>query len=158
MANLSFVRVLARAKGFAARSKNCRTVARNAVERSMRHETRNRKLKHRNFKASWIRAINAGARDAGTNYSYLMHAFSHQNIGLNRRMLSTLAQTEPLTFKAMAHHVIRQTQATPGFRPLPVIKTHQDHGLLVSNVVAETIPKGKLPFIPKARRRVANYY
>ena len=158
MANISFARVLAAAKGFKARSKNCRTVARNAVERAMRHSQRNRKIKARNFRASWISAINAGARDAGTNYSYLMAALKHQNVTINRRMLSMLAQTEPLTFKAIVHHSIRQTQAIVGYRQLPVIKNHQDFGLLVSNIVTETIPRGKTPFTIKARRNVANYY
>lgn len=158
MANISFVRVLAAAKGFRARSKNCRTVARNAVERAMRHSQRNRKLKARNFRASWIQSINAAARDAGTNYSYFMAAAKHENIGLNRRMLSILAQTEPLTFKAITHHVVRQTQAVTGYRELPVIKTHQDFGLLVSNIVTETVPVGKIALKRKPRRAVANYY
>jgi large subunit ribosomal protein L20 len=158
MANISFARVLQAAKGFSARSKNCRTVARNAVERAMRHSYRNRRIKARNFRASWIQAINAGARDAGTNYSYFINALKHENIGLNRRMLSTLAQTEPLTFKAITHHVVRETQAVTGYRQLPVVKTHQDFGLLVSNIVTETIPRGKIAAIHKPRRSVANYY
>lgn len=158
MANLSWARVFQAAKGFRARSKNCATVTRNAVERSMRHAQRNRKIKHRNFKQSWIAHINSGARENGTNYSYLMYALNHQKVGMNRRMLSMLAETEPLTFKALTHHAIRQTQAIPGFRPLPVIKDRFDYGLLVTNIVTETIPKGKIPATHKARRSVANYY
>lgn len=158
MANISFARVLVAAKGFRARSKNCRTVTRNAVERAMRHATRNRRIKHRNFRASWIHSINAGARDCGTNYSYLMHAFKAENIGLNRRMLSMLAQTEPLTFKAVVHHTVRASQARPNFRQLPVVKNHHDFGLVVSNIVAETVPRGKIALRVKPRRNVANYY
>lgn len=158
MANLSWTRVFAKAKGFRARSKNCATVARNAVERGMRHAQRNRKIKARNFKQSWIHSINAGARDVGTNYSYLMYGLKNQNIALNRRMLSMLAQTEPLTFKAITHHVIRETQAIPGFRALPAVKDHYDFGLKVSNIVAETVPQGKISLQNKARRSVANYY
>lgn len=158
MANISFARVLQAAKGFHARSKNCRTIARNAVERAMRHSSRNRKIKARNFRRSWIQSINAAARDAGTNYSYLMAALKHQNVQINRRMLSMLAQTEPLTFKGIVHHAVRQTQSIIGYRQLPVIKNHQDFGLLVTNIVTETIPRGKLPVHHKARRSVANYY
>lgn len=47
-------------------------------------------------------------------YSSLMSGLSSQNINLNRKMLSELAQSEPYSFRALVDQVIRMRGLQPG--------------------------------------------
>ncbi|KFM27719.1 50S ribosomal protein L20 [Auxenochlorella protothecoides] len=98
-------KILKLAKGFRGRSKNCIRVARERVEKSLQYAFRDRKAKKRDMRALWIQQINAGARQYGVKYSSLISGLAAQNVGLNRKMLSELARTEPLSFKALVDQV-----------------------------------------------------
>ncbi len=55
-------RVLSKAKGYYGRRKNVFRVAKQAVERAMQYQTRDRKVRKRTFRALWIQRINAAVR------------------------------------------------------------------------------------------------
>mmetsp|Transcript_37327 Transcript_37327/g.92291 ORF Transcript_37327/g.92291 Transcript_37327/m.92291 type:complete len:110 (-) Transcript_37327:47-376(-) len=100
-------KILAMAKGFRGRAKNCITVARNRVEKALQYATRDRQQKKRDFRELWIQRINAGAREHGLKYSEFIHGLKEENINMNRKMLSELAMNEPYSFKALVDQVKR---------------------------------------------------
>jgi large subunit ribosomal protein L20 len=92
-------RVLKEAKGyFGARSK-AYTVAKNAVEKSLQHAYKGRKIKKRVYRNLWVTRINAAARLNDTTYSKLMGALHNKNININRKTLADLAYNNPEAFK-----------------------------------------------------------
>ncbi len=98
-------RILKQARGyFGARSK-VYTVAKNAVEKGLQYEYRDRKRKKRLFRQLWITRINAAARQEGTTYSRLMAALKSNNIDLNRKVLADLAMNHPAAFKNIVQKV-----------------------------------------------------
>lgn len=98
-------KVLKQAKGFFGRKKNVWTVAKNAVEKGMVYQTRDRKQKKREFRALWIMRINAGARQYGLSYSKFMGLLEKAGINLNRKVLADLAANNPEAFKAIVDKV-----------------------------------------------------
>jgi len=98
-------RILKLAKGYFGRRKNVWTVAKNAVEKGLGYQYRDRKTKKRAFRSLWIMRINAGARLHGMSYSQLMGALHKKNVDLNRKVLADLAMNEPDTFKAIVDSV-----------------------------------------------------
>jgi len=94
-------KILKQAKGYWGRRKNVYTVAKNAVEKAMTYQYRDRKVRKREFRKLWITRINAAARQNGTTYSRLMGAFSKKDIQINRKVLADLAVNDPETFTAL---------------------------------------------------------
>lgn len=94
-------KILKQAKGYWGRRKNVYTVAKNAVERAMQYQYRDRKVRKREFRKLWITRINAAARQNGTTYSRLMGALSSKDIQINRKVLADLAVHDPETFTAI---------------------------------------------------------
>jgi len=91
-------KILKQARGYyGARSRLFRT-AKEAVERGMLYNYRDRRRRRREFRRLWIARINAAARLNGTSYSKLMAGLKSQNIELDRKMLSDLAVHEPSAF------------------------------------------------------------
>ena len=91
-------KVLKQARGYyGARSRLFRT-AKEAVERGMLYNYRDRRRRRREFRRLWIARINAAARLNGTSYSKLMADLKSHNIELDRKMLSDLAVREPSAF------------------------------------------------------------
>ena len=93
------------AKGYFGRRKNVWTVAKNAVEKGLQYQYRDRKTKKRNFRSLWIQRINAGAREHGMSYSAFMGAVKASGIELNRKVLADLAMNHPDAFKAIVTKV-----------------------------------------------------
>lgn len=98
-------KILKQAKGYWGRRKNVYTVAKNAVERAMQYQYRDRKVRKREFRKLWITRINAAARQNGTTYSRLMGALSKQDIQINRKVLADLAVNDPETFTAIVKEI-----------------------------------------------------
>ncbi|MBN2731972.1 MAG: 50S ribosomal protein L20 [Balneolaceae bacterium] len=94
-------KILQQAKGYWGRRKNVYTIAKNAVEKAMQYQYRDRKVRKREFRKLWIMRINAAARQNGTTYSRLMGALKKNNIELNRKVLADLAVNDPETFTAI---------------------------------------------------------
>ncbi len=91
-------KILNKAKGYWGRRKNVYTVAKNAVEKGMLYQYRDRKNRKRNFRRLWITRINAAARLNGTTYSNLIHGMKASEMEINRKMLADIAVRDPETF------------------------------------------------------------
>lgn len=98
-------KVLKLAKGYWGRGSNVHTVAKNKVEKGLVHAYNDRKKKKANFRQLWIQRINAGARLHGMSYSEFMGKVLKNNIALNRKVLSELAENNPAAFQAVAEAV-----------------------------------------------------
>jgi len=59
--------VLALAKGFRGRGKNCIRVARERLEKSLQYAYRDRRTKKRDMRSLWIQRINAGSKEYGVS-------------------------------------------------------------------------------------------
>ena len=93
-------KVLDRAKGYyGARSRSFRT-AKQAVEKSMQYQTRDRKRRKRTFRALWIQRINAAVRahDESLTYSSFINGLAKSGIEVDRKVLADLAVHEPEAF------------------------------------------------------------
>lgn len=101
MANHRHKKILKLAKGYKGRANRCYTIAIQRVTRAKQNAYRGRKEKKRNFRKLWIQRINAASRMHGVAYSILINNLAKSDIVLNRKVLSDLAVTEPLTFKAI---------------------------------------------------------
>lgn len=89
------------AKGYWGRRKNVYTVAKNAVEKALTYQYRDRRARKRQFRRLWIARINAGARVNGTSYSRLMGGLRKADVQLNRKVLADLAMHDPNAFSAV---------------------------------------------------------
>lgn len=58
-------KILQWAKGFRGRAKNCISIARERVEKSLQYVYRDRRTLKRDMRSLWIQRINAGAREHG---------------------------------------------------------------------------------------------
>src|SRR6187397_2187696 len=94
-------RVLNRAKGFRA---GPGTLYRQALEFTRKADVyayRDRRQKKRHFRSLWITRLNAALKERGVSYSRFIPALALSGIGLNRKMLSELAITDPAAFDAI---------------------------------------------------------
>ena len=98
-------KVLKQAKGYFGRRKNVWTVAKNAVEKGLQYQYRDRRARKREFRKLWIQRINAGARQYDMSYSVFMGKLSDKGIDINRKVLADLAMNEPEAFKAIVDQV-----------------------------------------------------
>eukprot|EP00899_Mesostigma_viride_P017239 jgi/Mesvir1/25516/Mv01766-RA.1 len=112
-------KILELAKGFRGRAKNCISIAKERVEKALQYAYRDRRTKKRDFRSLWIQRINAGARQYGVNYNTLIHGLSRENIHLNRKMLSELAQFEPYSFGCIVDIAKVAAQGGAPAPPLP---------------------------------------
>ena len=86
------------AKGFFGRRKNCFSLAIRAVEKGLQKAYIGRKLKKRVVRREWIVQIGAGAREHNISYAKLIFGMRYAEIGVNRKILATLAQQAPPPF------------------------------------------------------------
>ncbi len=98
-------KVMSQTKGYFGRRKNVYTVSKNALEKGLGYQYRDRKARKRNFRALWIQRINAGAREYGMSYSQFMGKVHAAGIELNRKVLADLAMNHPEAFKAVVDKV-----------------------------------------------------
>jgi len=94
-------KILKQAKGYWGKRKNVYTIAKNAVEKGMLYQYRDRKVRKREFRKLWITRINAAARQNGTTYSRLMGAMKKKDMEINRKVLADLAVRDPEAFTAV---------------------------------------------------------
>ena len=90
--------ILAQTKGYRfARSKKERS-AKEAIFHAGSYAFRHRKTKKREFRNLWTLRINAAVRPLGLTYSTFVHILKKNNVGLDRKSLSTLAKDYPEIF------------------------------------------------------------
>ena len=91
-------KILKHASGYHSARSRLYAYAKEVVMKAWVYAYAHRKRKKRDFRRLWIARINAAARSNGTTYSRLMHALKVANIGLDRKVLSDLAISEPKAF------------------------------------------------------------
>jgi large subunit ribosomal protein L20 len=97
-------KVLDAAKGYRGRRKNTIRIAKQAVERALQYQYRDRKRKKRTFRALWIQRINAAVRDASGNeltYGRFIDGLNKAGIEIDRKVLADLAVKDAAAFKAL---------------------------------------------------------
>ena len=96
-------KILNMAKGYWGRRSKVYTVAKNAVEKALQYQYRDRRQRKRQFRRLWIARINAAARQNGVSYSRFMGALKKSDVALNRKVLADLAVHDPEAFR----HVVQ---------------------------------------------------
>jgi large subunit ribosomal protein L20 len=94
-------KVLKAAKGYYGRRKNTIRIAKQAVEKAMQYNYRDRKNRKRTFRALWIQRINAAVREHGLTYGRFIHGLSVAGVDVDRKMLADLAVHDAAGFKAL---------------------------------------------------------
>jgi large subunit ribosomal protein L20 len=94
--------VLAQAKGYRGRSKNCYRLALRRVEKGLQYAYRDRRNRKRDFRALWIQRINAAARMEGITYGQMIHGLKTAGIEIDRKVLADLAVRDQLGFTSLA--------------------------------------------------------
>jgi large subunit ribosomal protein L20 len=94
--------VLAQAKGYRGRSKNCYRLALRRVEKGLQYAYRDRRNRKRDFRALWIQRINAAARIEGITYGQMIHGLKTAGIEIDRKVLADLAVRDQAGFTSLA--------------------------------------------------------
>jgi len=93
------------AKGFRWGRKRKYRLAKDALRHAWRYAYRDRRTKKREFRALWQIQISAACRQAGLNYSKFVAGLKKNKIGLDRKILSNLAEQHPDVFKKIIEKV-----------------------------------------------------
>jgi large subunit ribosomal protein L20 len=94
--------VLALAKGYRGRSKNCYRLAVRRVEKGLQYAYRDRRNRKRDFRGLWIQRINAAARQEGLTYGRMIHGLKTAGIEIDRKVLADLAVRDQPGFTSLA--------------------------------------------------------
>ena len=94
--------VLAQAKGYRGRSKNCYRLALRRVEKGLQYAYRDRRNRKRDFRALWIQRINAAARLESITYGQMIHGLKIAGIEIDRKVLADLAVRDQVGFTSLA--------------------------------------------------------
>ena len=92
-------RIRKHAKGFRGGRSKLWKAAVVAVHRKWRYAWFHRRKRKSDFRGLWIARINAAAREIGISYSKLIAALAKAKIGIDRKILSDLALSDPNAFK-----------------------------------------------------------
>ncbi len=76
----------------------------------------------RDFRRLWTVRTNAATREYDLPYGQFVTGLKRANIDLNRRIVATLAETEPVTFKALVDE-------SKAYWKVPVVRKRQIHDL-----------------------------
>lgn len=98
-------RFLKQTKGYRWGRKNRIELAKTAVLKAGANAFRDRRRKKRTWRQLWQIQVNGAARQHGLSYSRFLALLKKQQIALNRKMLSELAQNEPAVFRALLDKV-----------------------------------------------------
>ncbi len=98
-------KILKLTKGFRRPYSNKKKFAKEAILHAYKYAYIGRKQKKRNFRKLWQVRINAALREKGLKYSEFINLIKKQNIILNRKVLSELAQNYPEVFNKVLEEV-----------------------------------------------------
>lgn len=97
--------LLERAKGFRTGRHSLFKRASEALLKAGQYAYRDRRVRKREMRQSWIARINAAVRLQGLSYSVFMGKLKKSNIGINRKMLSELALKDATALEALVKQV-----------------------------------------------------
>jgi len=92
-------RLLKHTKGFRWGRKSKYRLAKQAIFHAWTHAYYGRKKKKGDFRRLWNIQINAACRQQGISYSKFIAGLKKNKVGLDRKILSALAQSHPEIFK-----------------------------------------------------------
>lgn len=92
-------------KGYRWGRKNLIKLARPAMLKAGVYAYRDRRNKKRVARRLWQIQISAAAKEMGTSYSKFMDRIHKNNVGLDRKILSTIAKDYPAVFAKIAEKV-----------------------------------------------------
>ena len=98
-------KILKQARGYFGASSRQYKSAKDAVEKAMLYNYRDRRQRRRNFRRLWITRINAATRTHDMSYSEFMGKIKSKKINLNRKVLADLAVNNAETFKAIINRL-----------------------------------------------------
>lgn len=91
--------ILADAKGYRFGRSTKKRQAREAIFHAHTYAFAHRKDKKGNFRSLWITRLNAGLKQHGLRYNAFIKTLSDEQIGVNRKILATLAKDNPGAFE-----------------------------------------------------------
>ena len=91
-------KIIKAAKGFKGRRKSVFKLAKQAVIKAGQYSYRDRRVQKRKNRSLSIIKINAASREHEISYSVLINKLKNNNITLNRKVLSILAENHPSSF------------------------------------------------------------
>lgn len=90
--------ILKQVKGFRHGLKSKERMAKTALLHAGKHAFNDRRKKKRNMRALWQVKVNAASRINGISYSKMIGGLKKNNILLNRKVLSQIAENNPEIF------------------------------------------------------------
>lgn len=97
--------ILAQTKGYRFGRSSKERMANEAIAHAGNYAFDHRKDKKGDFRRLWTVRINAAVRTLGLSYSRFIDALHKNNIGLDRKVLSQIAQEHPETFNRIVGKV-----------------------------------------------------
>ena len=98
-------KILKLTKGFRKPYGSKKKFAKEAILHAYKYSYIGRKQKKRNFRRLWQIRINALLKEKGLKYSNFMHSIKKNNIILNRKVLSEIAQNYPVIFEKIVNAI-----------------------------------------------------
>lgn len=99
--------VLKQVKGYRFNRSNKEREARVAIAHAGNHAFAHRRKKKGDFRRLFTTRINAALRPLGISYSKFIDKLHKQNIELDRKVLSQIAQESPVTFERIVAQVAK---------------------------------------------------
>ena len=103
-------KVLDAAKGYRGRRKNTIRVAKQAVEKALQYQYRDRRRKKRTFRSLWIQRINAAVREHGLTYGRFIDGLNKAGIEIDRKVLADLAVKDAAGFKVLVEQASKAVE------------------------------------------------
>ena len=94
-----------RVKGFGDGRKKLIKQAKTADTKAGAHAYRDRRVKKRSMRRLWQVKINAAVRELGLTYSTFINALKKNEVKLDRKVLSQIAEYEPKVFASIVEAV-----------------------------------------------------
>ncbi len=104
-------KILKLAKGYRGSASRTYRSAHTAVMRALAYAYRDRRTRKRDFRRLWIVRLNAAVREHGLSYSRFIYGLKQAGIGLDRKVLSYMAVTDPEGFSKVVAQVKEQLTA-----------------------------------------------
>ena len=106
-------KVLKRAKGFTEARRKRVKAARETILKAETYALRDRRRRKRDMRRLWINQINAALTPENLSYSKFISGLKKAKIDLDRKILATLAQENPKSFKEIVTQAKAAIEKTP---------------------------------------------
>ncbi len=97
--------ILKKVKGFEGGRKSLLKLAKTAATKAGAYAYRDRRNKKRLIRQNWQVRINAAVRPLGFSYSVFTGALKQKEVGLDRKILATMAEEYPAVFAKVVEFV-----------------------------------------------------